>query len=160
MVKILNLKGALYRILFSMSFSNIYLLKNISVFSDIVLSKCIRTISAVIVFSFFMLSVSCDDNEELHNVVYEVECDMVDVPVRLYGIRGSVGLVVENYWKHSVDVPAKNDFKNDPFVGIKAKCYEEQALITLRIFVDGKLKIEKTGNSHVEPELINLLNLE
>lgn len=86
----------------------------------------------------------CSDKKEVVNDVrFTIEAN-TDQPVRIYSPtdRSETGTVIRSHYESS--------FKTDTEVfSIEARCDDETTLITIRVWVNGKLKQEVSGNRHL-----------
>lgn len=94
----------------------------------------------------------CSDKKEVVNDVrFTIEAN-TDQPVRIYSPtdKGETGTVIRKSYESS--------FKTGPTVfGIEAHCDDETTLITIRVWVNGKLKREVSGNKYLTTGEIRLL---
>lgn len=94
----------------------------------------------------------CSDKKEVVNDVrFTIEAN-IDQPVRIYSPtdKGETGTVIRKSYESS--------FKTGPTVfGIEARCDDETTLITIRVWVNGKLKREVSGNKYLTTGEIRLL---
>ena len=94
----------------------------------------------------------CSDKKEVVNDVrFTIEAN-TDQPVRIYSPtdKGETGTVIRKSYESS--------FKTGPTVfGIEASCDDETTLITIRVWVNGKLKREVSGNKYLTTGEIRLL---
>lgn len=106
-------------------------------------------LTLVYMFVFCILS-SCSRDydggyEKLNNqeneVVFKVYSNTLGVPIDLTGGKEGV-LTIKDYYEATWITKAWS-------VGITARCDDETVLITLEIYVNGKLKEKKSGNRYV-----------
>lgn len=94
----------------------------------------------------------CSDKKEVVNDVrFTIEAN-TDQPVRIYSPtdKGETGTVIRKSYESS--------FKTGPTAfGIEARCDDETTLITIRVWVNGKLKREVSGNKYLTTGEIRLL---
>lgn len=94
----------------------------------------------------------CSDKKEMVNDVrFTIEAN-TDQPVRIYSPtdKCETGTVIRKSYESS--------FKTGPTVfGIEARCDDETTLITIRVWVNGKLKREVSGNKYLTTGEIRLL---
>ncbi len=94
----------------------------------------------------------CSDKKEVVNDVrFTIEAN-TDQPVRIYSPtdKGETGTVIRKSYESS--------FKTGPTVfGIEARCDDGTTLITIRVWVNGKLKREVSGNKYLTTGEIRLL---
>lgn len=94
----------------------------------------------------------CSDKKEtVSNVRFTIEAN-TDQPVRIYSPtdKSETGTVIRKSYESS--------FKTGPTVfGIEARCDDETTLITIRVWVNGKLKREVSGNKYLTTGEIRLI---
>ncbi len=79
---------------------------------------------------------SCKDNDDIYTIKYEVISNTSDAPIEVY----PWGLTVKDYW-------SREEVSNrDCSLGFEVRCDDSDVLITLKIYVDGKLKATRDGN--------------
>lgn len=93
--------------------------------------------------SAMMLGGCSDKKKDVNNVRFTIEAN-TDQPVRIYSPtdQSERGTVIRSHYESS--------FKTDTEVfSIKARCDDETTLITIRVWVNGKLKQEVSGNKYL-----------
>ena len=67
-----------------------------------------------------------------------------DEPIRVYGIKdsGETGIVIKRYFEKTYETESK-------VFSIDARCEDENTLITIKVWINGKLKIDKFGNKYL-----------
>lgn len=93
---------------------------------------------ACLLFLIFTASCSSDDPDE-YKVTVEVSVS-TDDDVWIQGIGESHGIYFQKYFKHTFYVQDRNHT-------IQLRCENPEALIKLRLWVNGRLEKEKMGNS-------------
>lgn len=107
-----------------------------------------------LLFLFFCLiaCISCDKEEDnwiekdlqKNLVTYEVKCNTSGVPVRLYNMSHVPSeLTIKDYWRGEYRTMAY-------YASILAECDDPDAMIEVKIFVNGTLKGHRYGNRIVE----------
>lgn len=81
-------------------------------------------------------------NEE-HTVTMKIYCNTADVPVRVVGVCPNGYCTIKNYYEETSKTKHSS-------VGLSAHCDDPNALITLEIYVDGKLRVRSSDNRYVE----------
>lgn len=93
-------------------------------------------------FVFFNLIVvpSChDDDEKEYKIKYEVISNTAGAPIYVY----NWGITVKDYW-------CKEEVSDRSYShGLKAQCDDPDVLITLNLYVNGKLQASREGNGRV-----------
>lgn len=103
--------------------------------------------SSVIILSLLCLLVcyACsDDTPESYKVRVHIEAN-TNEPVRIYGLKDSSperGLVIRS----SYDKIYKTE---DNGLSIEARCNDESTLINIKVWVNGKLKADVSGNKYL-----------
>ncbi len=93
--------------------------------------------------SAMMLGGCSDKKKDVNDVRFTIEAN-TDQPVRIYSPtdQSERGTVIRSHYESS--------FKTDTEVfSIKARCDDETTLITIRVWVNGKLKQEVSGNKYL-----------
>lgn len=98
------------------------------------------TLSLLCLFVCFACS---KDTPTLNDVRVHVEAN-TNEPVRIYGIKDSPesGLVIRNSYDKSFK--AENEG-----LSIEARCNDGNTLITIKVWVNGKLKADVSGNKYL-----------
>ena len=80
-----------------------------------------------------------------------------DEPVRIYGIKDSreTGVVIKKNYDTTFEL-GNDDFSHDGF-SIEARCKDENTLITIKVWVNGILKSNVSGNKYLTTRHISLL---
>ena len=70
-----------------------------------------------------------------------------DEPVRIYGIKGSgeTGVVIKKNYDNTFEL------ENEGF-SIEARCKDDNTLITIKVWVNGTLKVNISGNKYLTTE--------
>ena len=102
--------------------------------------------SPVIIISLLCLFICCacsKDSPNLNQVRVQVVAN-TDEPVRIYGIGGSpeAGIVI----RESFDSTFKAEYDG---ISIDARCKDENTLITIKVWVNGKLYANVSGNKYL-----------
>ena len=96
---------------------------------------------------FFLVILTCyacsKDTPSVNRVRVEVEANS-DEPVRIYGTNSGSenGIIIRKHYDTS--------FVTDAVVfSIDARCKDENTLIRIKVWVNGRLKVQKDGNKYV-----------
>lgn len=99
----------------------------------------------------FILSLLClflcyacsKDTPNLNDVRVHVEAN-TNEPIRIYGIKNSseTGLVIRSNYDTSYKVENK-------IFSIEARCNDKNTLINIKVWVNGKLKADVSGNKYL-----------
>ena len=94
----------------------------------------------IALFFLLIFAASCSsDNPDEYKVTVEVSVS-TDDDVWIEGIGESHGIYFQNYLKHTFHVQYRNHT-------IRLSCKNPNALMNLRVWVNGRLEKEKIGNS-------------
>lgn len=111
-----------------------------------------KKISVCLIFVLgLLLCHACSkDNPNLNIIRVQIETDS-DEPVRIYGIKGSgeAGVVIKKNYDKTFEL------ENDGF-SIEARCKDGNTLITIKVWVNGKLKSNVSGNKYLTSGYISL----
>lgn len=112
-----------------------------------------RNLSALIIvfLCLFMCQACSKDTPNLNTVRVQVETNS-DEPVRIYGTKdgGETGVVIKNSYDKTFES------EGDGF-SIDARCKDGNTLITIKVWVNGKLKKNVSGNKFVTSGYVSLL---
>ncbi len=103
--------------------------------------------SSVIILSLLCLLVcyACsDDTPEVYKVRVHIEAN-TNEPVRIYGLKDSSpekGLVIRSSYNKIYKT-------EDNGLSIEARCNDESTLINIKVWVNGKLKADVSGNKYL-----------
>lgn len=113
---------------------------------------CKNLSALIIVFlSLFICQACSKDTPDLSTIRVQVETNS-DEPVRIYGTKdgGETGIVIKNNYDKTFEL------EGDGF-SIEARCQDQNTLIKINIWVNGKLKKNISGNKYVTSGYISLL---
>lgn len=117
-----------------------------------------KKISVCLIFFLgLLLCQACSkDDTNLNIIRVKVEANS-DEPVRIYGIKGSgeTGVVIKKNYETTFEL-GNDDYLYDGF-SIEARCKDDNTLITIKVWVNGKLKSNVSGNKYLSTEYISLL---
>ena len=117
-----------------------------------------RNLSALIIvfLSLFICQACSKDTPDLSTIRVQVETNS-DEPVRIYGIKDSreTGVVIKKNYDTTFEL-GNDDFSHDGF-SIEARCKDENTLITIKVWVNGILKSNVSGNKYLTTGHISLL---
>lgn len=112
-----------------------------------------RNLSALIIvfLCLFMCQACSKDTPNSNTVRVQVETNS-DEPVRIYGTKdgGETGVVIKNNYDKTFELEGEG-------FGIDARCKDGNTLITIKVWVNGKLKKNVSGNKFVTSGYISLL---
>lgn len=90
---------------------------------------------------FFMLHTSCSkDDDGINEVTLKVYSNTPGVPINLVGGFPKTVLTIKDYYEESWRTEANETY-------IKATCDDNTVLITVEVYINGKLKEREVGNS-------------
>lgn len=117
-----------------------------------------KKISVCLIFFLgLLLCHSCSkDNPNLNIIHVQIETNS-DEPVRIYGIKDSreTGVVIKKNYDTTFEL-GNDDFSHDGF-SIEARCKDDNTLITIKVWVNGILKSNVSGNKYLTTGYILLL---
>lgn len=96
---------------------------------------------------------SCSrDLPEFTVIRVQVEAN-TDEPVRIYGTEGApeAGIVIRKNYDQSFQSDAKDGFS------IEARCRDENTFISIKVWVNGKLRAHTSGNKYLTSGYISVL---
>lgn len=104
----------------------------------------------IMLFGLFICHACTKDTPNLNMVRVQVEANS-DEPVRIYGIKdsGESGVVIKKNYDNTFEI------ENEGF-SIDARCKDENTLITIKVWINGKLRINISGNKYLTSEYIPL----
>lgn len=104
----------------------------------------------IMLFGLFICHACTKDTPNLNMVRVQVEANS-DEPVRIYGIKdsGESGVVIKKNYDNTFEI------ENDGF-SIDARCKDENTLITIKVWINGKLRINISGNKYLTSGYIPL----
>lgn len=103
-----------------------------------------RHLLLIMAFVTAMMLGGCSDKKkEVNDVRFTIEAN-TDQPVRIYSPtdQSEMGTVIRSHYESS--------FRTDvTLFSIQARCDDETTLITIRVWINGKLKHEVSGNKYL-----------
>lgn len=112
-----------------------------------------KKISVCLIFVLgLLLCHACSkDNPNLNIIRVQVETNS-DEPVRIYGIKdsGEIGVVIKKNYDNTFEL------ENEGF-SIEARCKDDNTLITIKVWVNGKIMSNVSGNKYLTTGYISLL---
>lgn len=83
------------------------------------------------------------DTPSINRVRVEVEANS-DEPIRIYGTKSDSenGIVIRKHYDTSFETDAE-------VFSIDARCKDEKTLIRIKVWVNGRFKVQKDGNKYV-----------
>ncbi len=85
---------------------------------------------------------SCSESDT-NKVRFVIDSNTPESPIRVYGARTmSTPVIIKDHFENTVET-------DDVFVALEARCDDRNTLITLEIYVNGKLKKRASGNRWV-----------
>ncbi|WP_302788225.1 hypothetical protein [Phocaeicola coprophilus] len=109
-----------------------------------------RNLSALIIifFGLFMCQACSKDTPNLNTIRVQVETNS-DEPVRIYGLKGGgeTGIVIKKNYEETFEL-GNDDYLHDGF-SIETRCKDGNTLITIKVWVNGKLKSNVSGNKYI-----------
>ena len=105
----------------------------------------------IILLGLFICQACSKDTPSPSTVRVQIEANS-DEPVRIYGIKdgGETGIVIKRSYGKTFKL------EGDGF-SIDARCKDENTLITIKVWVNGKLKRNVSGNKYLSSGYISLL---
>ena len=109
-------------------------------------SQLLFTLFTVMIYSMVLCSCEKENGyakkeKKENQVTMKVFCNTSGVPVRIYGYKYG-GLIIKDQWEGEF-------VTKDWEVQLVAYCNDKTELVTLEIYVNGKLKSRGEGNSYV-----------
>ena len=112
-----------------------------------------KKISVCLIFLFgLLLCQACSkDDPNLNIVRVQIETNS-DESVRIYGIKdsGETGVVIKKNYDNTFEL------ENEGF-SIEARCKDDHTLITIKVWVNGTLKADVSGNKYLTTGYIYIL---
>lgn len=116
-----------------------------------------KKISVCLIFFLGLLLCSaCSKEDSDLNIIHvKIETNS-DEPVRIYGIKnsGESGVVIKKHYETTFEL-GKDDFSYNG-LSIEARCKDGNTLITIKVWVNGKLKSNVSGNKYLTSGYISL----
>lgn len=103
-----------------------------------------KTVLSILSVSFFLFFLSCSKDDGTNEVTLKVYSNTAGVPITLSGggIPGNYLVVKDNFEKRW-----RTDWDQ---TYITVRCDDKTVLITVEVYINGKLKEKEHGNSFVE----------
>lgn len=101
------------------------------------------SVCLILLFSLLLCHACSKDDSNLNIIRVQIEANS-DEPIRVYGIKdsGETGIVIKRYFEKTYETESK-------VFSIDARCEDENTLITIKVWINGKLKIDKFGNKYL-----------
>ncbi|WP_300906051.1 MULTISPECIES: hypothetical protein [Bacteroidales] len=103
--------------------------------------KYLRWIVAVGLWAF--ISLSCSKSDNTNEVRFVIDSNTTEIPIRVYGAQpGTSHIVVKNHFENTIET-------DEALVVLDARCDDHNTLVSLEVYVNGKLKKRVSGNMWV-----------
>ena len=101
------------------------------------------SVCLILLFSLLLCHACSKDEPNLNIIRVQIEANS-DEPIRVYGIKdsGETGIVIKRYFEKTYETESK-------VFSIEAICEDENTLITIKLWVNGKLKINRSRNKYL-----------
>ncbi|WP_278520211.1 hypothetical protein [Leyella stercorea] len=101
------------------------------------------SVCLILLFSLLLCHACSKDDSNLNTIRVQIEANS-DEPIRVYGIKdsGETGLVIKRYFEKTYETESK-------IISIEANCEDENTLMTIKVWVNGKLKIDRSRNKYL-----------
>lgn len=101
------------------------------------------SVCLILLFSLLLCNACSKDDSNLNIIRVQIEANS-DEPIRVYGIKdsGETGIVIKRNFDKTYETESKA-------FSIDARCKDENTLITIKVWINGKLKIDKFGNKYL-----------
>lgn len=98
---------------------------------------------------------ACSEDSDVNVIRVQIEANS-DEPVRIYGVKegGELGLVIRRSYDTTFEL--RNDGFSYGGFSIEARCKDENTLITIKVWVNGKFKVKVSGNKYLTSGYISL----
>ncbi len=94
-----------------------------------------------LVLGIGLLLFSCsNDDDGFNTVTIKVYCNTPGVPVRVTGLGSKGYLTIKDFYEETFRTEVRR-------FTLKARCDDEDALVTIEIYVNGKLSQKRSDNS-------------
>lgn len=101
------------------------------------------SVCLILLFSLLLCNACSKDDSNLNIIRVQIEANS-DEPIRVYGIKdsGETGIVIKRNFDKTYETESKA-------FSIDARCKDENTLITIKVWINGKLKIDRFGNKYL-----------
>lgn len=101
------------------------------------------SVCLILLCSLLLCHACSKDDSNLNIIRVQIEANS-DEPIRVYGIKGSgeTGVVIKRNFDKTYETESK-------VFSIDARCKDENTLITIKVWINGKLKINRSGNKYI-----------
>ncbi len=101
------------------------------------------SVCLILLFSLLLCHACSKDDSNSNIIRVQIEANS-DEPIRVYGIKdsGGTGLVIKRNFDKTYETESK-------VISIEAICEDENTLITIKVWVNGKLKINRSRNKYL-----------
>lgn len=101
------------------------------------------SVCLILLFSLLLCHACSKDDSNLNSIRVQIEANS-DEPIRVYGIKdsGETGIVIKRNFEKAYETESK-------VFSIDARCEDENTLITIKVWVNGKLKIDRSRNKYI-----------
>lgn len=101
------------------------------------------SVCLILLFCLLLCHACSKDDSNLNIIRVQIEANS-DEPIRVYGVKesGETGIVIKRYYEKTFETESK-------VFSIDARCKDENTLITIKVWINGKLKINRSGNKYI-----------
>lgn len=101
------------------------------------------SVCLILLFCLLLCHACSKDDSNLNIIRVQIEANS-DEPIRVYGVKesGETGIVIKRYYEKTFETESK-------VFSIYARCKDENTLITIKVWINGKLKINRSGNKYI-----------
>lgn len=101
------------------------------------------SVCLILLFCLLLCHACSKDDSNLNIIRVQIEANS-DEPIRVYGVKesGETGIVIKRYYEKTFETVSK-------VFSIDARCKDENTLITIKVWINGKLKINRSGNKYI-----------
>lgn len=101
------------------------------------------SVCLILLFCLLLCHACSKDDSNLNIIRVQIEANS-DEPIRVYGVKesGETGIVINRYYEKTFETESK-------VFSIDARCKDENTLITIKVWINGKLKINRSGNKYI-----------
>lgn len=101
------------------------------------------SVCLILLFCLLLCHACSKDDSNLNIIRVQIEANS-DEPIRVYGVKesGETEIVIKRYYEKTFETESK-------VFSIDARCKDENTLITIKVWINGKLKINRSGNKYI-----------
>lgn len=101
------------------------------------------SVCLILLFCLLLCHACSKDDSNLNIIRVQIEANS-DEPIRVYGVKesGETGIVIKRYYEKTFETESK-------VFSIDARCKDENTLIIIKVWINGKLKINRSGNKYI-----------